>query len=203
MHREYPECCLKCSSSQEARTFAARASCRQTGKPPLLAGLIGREQGNPTFLFLKPTHSLFGYFKDLCDAYSRTLMPPKELMAKLKRDAADRTALLERCLRRLEWEKQREAEEKEAADKAEAERLAMQSIDWYILSARSVLPLLNIRDSLSARHEAITSRASLTSLLRLKHPFQTSVDWAQSNVFTSNLQDPSSMRLAANAIRRM
>ena len=53
-------------------------------------------------------------------------------MAKLKKDAVDRTGLLERCLKRLEWEKQREAEDKAAADKAEAERIAMQSIDWYI-----------------------------------------------------------------------
>ena len=156
--------------TENAQSVVSNAHCRERHPLPpprphvhklenrLLAGLIGREQGNPTFLFLKPTHSLFGYFKDLCDAYSRTLMPPKELMAKLKRDAADRTALLERCLRRLEWEKQREAEEKEAADKAEAERLAMQSIDWYDSSAGSVLTLLNIRDSLSAQHEAITSR---------------------------------------------
>jgi hypothetical protein len=95
--------------------------------------LVAREQGNPTFHFLKPTHSLFGYFKDLCDAYSRTLMPNKELLAKLKQDAAaDRTGLLERCLKRLEWEKQRDAMDKAASDKAEAERVAMQSIDWSV-----------------------------------------------------------------------
>ena len=41
-----------------------------------------------------------------------------------------RTALLERCLRRLEYEKAREAEAQAAADQAEAERLAMQAIDW-------------------------------------------------------------------------
>lgn len=96
----------------------------------LFVGLVGREQGNPTFHFLKPTHSLFGYFKELCDAYSRTLMPKKDLLAKLRQDAADRTSVLERCLKRLEWEKQREAEDRAAADKAEAERIAMQSIDW-------------------------------------------------------------------------
>ena len=96
----------------------------------LFAGLVAREQGNPAFHFLKPTHSLFGYFKDLCDAYSRTLMPKKELLAKLKQDALDRTSVLERCLKRLEWEKQKEAADKAAADKAEAERIAMQSIDW-------------------------------------------------------------------------
>ena len=57
-------------------------------------------------------------------------MPKKDLIAKLKKDASDRTSVLERCLKRLEWEKQKEAEDKAAADKAEAERFAMQSIDW-------------------------------------------------------------------------
>ena len=42
-----------------------------------------------------------------------------------------RTHILERCLRRLEWEKAKEAEAQAAADKAEAERLAMQAIDWW------------------------------------------------------------------------
>ena len=42
-----------------------------------------------------------------------------------------RQQVLERCLRRLEWDKVKNAEEKAAADQAEAERVAMQSIDWY------------------------------------------------------------------------
>ena len=42
-----------------------------------------------------------------------------------------RTALLERCLRRLEYEKAKSAEAKAAANQLEAERSAMQSIDWW------------------------------------------------------------------------
>lgn len=42
-----------------------------------------------------------------------------------------RTAILERCLRRLEFDKARDAEAKAQADQLEAERMAMQSIDWY------------------------------------------------------------------------
>ena len=41
-----------------------------------------------------------------------------------------RMLILERCLRRLEFEKAADAEAKRAADQAEAERMAMQSIDW-------------------------------------------------------------------------
>lgn len=50
----------------------------------------------PQFNFLKPTHSLFGFFTALCDAYSRVLMPPKELRARLDKDAADRCGQLAR-----------------------------------------------------------------------------------------------------------
>ena len=47
---------------------------------------------------------------------------------------ADRTAILERCLRRLEFDKARDAEAKAQADQLEAERMAMQSIDWWALA---------------------------------------------------------------------
>ncbi len=43
---------------------------------------------------------------------------------------ACRMVILERCLRRLEWEKVKEKENREAADQLEAERMAMQSLDW-------------------------------------------------------------------------
>lgn len=41
-----------------------------------------------------------------------------------------RSAILERCLQRLEFDKARDAEAKAQADQLEAERMAMQSIDW-------------------------------------------------------------------------
>ena len=96
-----------------------------------LTGLASREHSNPQFNFLKPTHSMFSFFTALCDAYSKVLMPPKDMMQKLTKEKSDRQAVLERYLRRLEWEQAREREEKEAADAAEKERLAMQLIDWH------------------------------------------------------------------------
>lgn len=54
-----------------------------------LTGLSSREHTNPQFNFLKPTHSLFGFFTALCDAYSRVLMPPKGTKDRLGRDAED------------------------------------------------------------------------------------------------------------------
>lgn len=40
-----------------------------------LAGLAQREQRNPMFDFLKPTHLLFSYFTALVDCYSKILTP--------------------------------------------------------------------------------------------------------------------------------
>ena len=68
--------------------------CNTLVKTLLAAGLAGKEHSNPQFMFLKPTHSMFGFFTSLCDAYSRVLMPDKGLMQKLQKDAEDRSALL-------------------------------------------------------------------------------------------------------------
>ena len=37
---------------------------------------------------------------------------------------------LERCLKRLEWDRVRDKEQKDAADEADKERNAVQAIDW-------------------------------------------------------------------------
>jgi splicing factor 3A subunit 1 len=39
-------------------------------------------------------------------------------------------AVLERALKRLEWEKVKERETQDAADEAERERQAYQAVDW-------------------------------------------------------------------------
>ncbi len=79
-----------------------------------------REATNPQFSFIKPTHSLFGFFTSLCDAYSNVTMPErggiKDVVERLQKDASDRAAILERSLKRLEWEKAKEKEAKQAAD---------------------------------------------------------------------------------------
>ncbi len=57
-----------------------------------LTELAQREARNVDFNFLKPTHSMFGFFTALTDAYSRALMPPAEVSEGLRRDAVDRWA---------------------------------------------------------------------------------------------------------------
>ena len=55
-----------------------------------LTDLATREARSVEFNFLKPTHSLFGFFTALCDAYSRVLLPPANTEAALRKDATDR-----------------------------------------------------------------------------------------------------------------
>ncbi|KAF8270335.1 Pre-mRNA splicing factor PRP21 like protein-domain-containing protein [Lactarius quietus] len=75
-----------------------------------LATLSVKEGRNYQFDFLKPTHSLFGYFNRLIDQYTKVLMPTPETLQKLKE--------------RREQEKKRE-------DDREAERIAFAEIDWH------------------------------------------------------------------------
>ncbi len=63
-------------------------------------------------------------FDHLQEKLSQALMQPM---------ISCRQGILERCLRRLEWERVQEREAAAAASQAEAERLAMQAIDWCAL----------------------------------------------------------------------
>ncbi|XVF85640.1 hypothetical protein PTKIN_Ptkin17bG0132500 [Pterospermum kingtungense] len=96
-----------------------------------LTGLTSREINNPQFNFLRPTHSMFTFFTELADAYSKVLMPPKGLTEKLRRSVADMTTVLERCLHRLEWERSQEQARQKAEDEIEQERMQMAMIDWH------------------------------------------------------------------------
>jgi len=96
-----------------------------------LTGLTSREINNPQFHFLKPTHSMFTFFTSLTDSYSKVLMPPKGLVEKLRKDTADMTTVLERCLHRLEWERSQEQARQKAEDEIEQERMQMAMIDWH------------------------------------------------------------------------
>lgn len=96
-----------------------------------LTELAAAEVRNPEFNFLKPTHSMYSFFTSLCDAYSRVLLPPAGTLDKLRKNTTDRAYILEKCLRRLEWERVAEKTAAAAADAKEAERLAIQSIDWH------------------------------------------------------------------------
>jgi splicing factor 3A subunit 1 len=89
-----------------------------------LASLSTREGRNYQFDFLRPTHSLFGYFNRLVDQYSKVLHPSKEVLEQLKERTQEgaRWRDLEVARKRARWEQVKREREKKREDDQEAER---------------------------------------------------------------------------------
>ncbi|KAM5539086.1 hypothetical protein V8D89_007309 [Ganoderma adspersum] len=100
---------------------------------PFLSALSAREGRNYQFDFLRPTHSLFGYFNRLVEQYSRVLLPSKEILAQLKERTHDgaRWKDLEVASKRARWEQVKREQDKKREDDKEAERVAFAEIDWH------------------------------------------------------------------------
>ncbi|XP_061988887.1 probable splicing factor 3A subunit 1 [Rosa rugosa] len=96
-----------------------------------LTELRSRESKNPQFYFLDHKHSLFKFFTSLADAYSKVLMPQEGMTEKLKKNTADMTIVLERCVHRLEWEHYQKQAKQKTEDEIEQDRLQMAAIDWH------------------------------------------------------------------------
>ncbi|GAA5956960.1 hypothetical protein JCM3765_006652 [Sporobolomyces pararoseus] len=125
--------------------FAARSGTQFTRE------LAGRESRNYQFDFLRPSHSLFGYFNRLVEQYTKILMPSKELRSRIERRAGGpidsteerplvgRREVLKDAYERAEWEKWESSRRKEEEDKAEAERIAFAEIDWQDFQVASTI----------------------------------------------------------------
>ncbi|KAF4039803.1 Ubiquitin family [Phytophthora infestans] len=95
-----------------------------------LSGLATREQRNPQFDFLKPTHPLFAYFTALVESYTLVLAKQDAQMKRIE-DGMERMKVLDRCVHRMEWQRtEQEREDKEAAE-GDAERRALAQVDWH------------------------------------------------------------------------
>jgi splicing factor 3A subunit 1 len=106
--------------------------------------LAQREASNYQFDFLKPSHSLFGYFNRLVEQYTRVLIPQKPDLENLRRRAgiasgplteaerraAGRREVLKEVRSRVEWEIWEKQRQKAASDEAERERQEFEAIDW-------------------------------------------------------------------------
>ncbi|KAI5477585.1 splicing factor 3A subunit 1 [Pseudohyphozyma bogoriensis] len=117
--------------------FTARSGRR------FMQDLANREARNYQFDFLRPSHSLFGYFNRLTEQYTKILIPSKDYLANLDRRAGGPSSepadeklaqakreVLKDAKVRAEWEKWESSKKKEAEDAAEAERIAFAEIDW-------------------------------------------------------------------------
>ena len=89
-----------------------------------LASLSAREGRNYQFDFLRPTHSLFGYFNRLVEQYTKIIQPNKETLEQLKSQtqANARWETLENARKHAKWEKNTREKDKKRQDDQEAER---------------------------------------------------------------------------------
>ncbi|CAL1704136.1 unnamed protein product [Somion occarium] len=98
-----------------------------------LASLSQREGRNYQFDFLRPNHSLFGYFNRLVDQYSKVLLPSKDMLDQLKQrtEPDSRWKDLEIARKRAKWQQSKREQDKKREDDQEAEKKAFAEIDWH------------------------------------------------------------------------
>lgn len=96
-----------------------------------LTNLMNREQRNYQFDFLRPQHSLFQYFTKLLEQYTKVLIPPKDLMFRLKEECSSINTILDQVKYRSEWIKYQEAQRRKEEEELEKERVAYAQIDWH------------------------------------------------------------------------
>jgi splicing factor 3A subunit 1 len=89
-----------------------------------IAALSAREGRNYQFDFLRPTHSLFGYFNRLVEQYSKVLMPTRQVLATLaeRTKPGDRWRTLEVARSHAKWAQIKAEQDKKRKDDQEAER---------------------------------------------------------------------------------
>ena len=87
---------------------------------PFLEGLAHREQRNPQFDFLKPTHLLFAYFTSLVDGYNKVLKPSPAQRAAVEA-GTDRSKVLDRCVHR--WQYERAETARRERERAEGDKM--------------------------------------------------------------------------------
>ncbi|XP_055903860.1 splicing factor 3A subunit 1 [Eupeodes corollae] len=100
-----------------------------------LTNLMNREQRNYQFDFLRPQHSLFQYFTKLLEQYTKILIPPKDLMSKLKIESTPNrmsmNLVLDQVKYRANWQRHQEIQRRREEEKIEKERVAYAQIDWH------------------------------------------------------------------------
>ncbi|XP_075148039.1 splicing factor 3a subunit 1 [Haematobia irritans] len=100
-----------------------------------LTNLMNREQRNFQFDFLRPQHSLFQYFTKLLEQYTKILIPPKDLLGKLRAESGNSRVsmniVLDQVKYRANWQRHQEAQRRREEEKVEKERVAYAQIDWH------------------------------------------------------------------------
>jgi len=98
-----------------------------------LSSLSIREGRNYQFDFLRPTHSLYGYYNRMVESYQKVMQPPPGLIEGLIKETSDpnlKWNTLEDARKRTEWERGRRKREDVEAKEREQENVAYSAIDW-------------------------------------------------------------------------
>lgn len=94
-------------------------------------GLLNREYKNSQFDFLKAIHPYHTYFQKLVESYTKVLLPPRDIVSQLKNNAADKREIIDRMMKRVQWERAQIKTQQELEAEQEKEREAMSLIDWH------------------------------------------------------------------------
>ncbi|RZF48905.1 hypothetical protein LSTR_LSTR003285 [Laodelphax striatellus] len=108
-----------------------------------LTNLMNREQRNFQFDFLRPQHSLFQYFTKLLEQYTKILIPPKDIMFRLKDECVSMYTILDQVKYRADWLKYEEAQKRMEKLAFEKERVAYAQIDWHDFVVVETVDYLN------------------------------------------------------------
>jgi hypothetical protein len=142
-----------------------------------LASLSAREGRNYQFDFLRPTHSLFGYFNRLVEQYRKILHPTKEMLEVLKErtQPGGQWKTLELARKFATWERVKREKDKKRQDDQEAERsksplpffILYSSSFTFLFPSQSLLPRLNGTIMPSSRPSSSRQQTPILSFLRL------------------------------------
>jgi len=94
-------------------------------------GLLNREHKNPQFDFLKQNHPLHPFFLSLVESFTKCLLPPKNIIEKLKNDYKDKQSVLDRIIIRYDMEQEVERAKQAAEAENDKDKLIATNIDWY------------------------------------------------------------------------
>lgn len=98
-----------------------------------LSSLSVREGRNYQFDFLRPTHSLFGYYNRMVESYIKIMQPPPGLIETLIKEGTEpefKWKVLDEARNRAVWEQSKRKREGEKQKEKDQEADAMAIIDW-------------------------------------------------------------------------
>ncbi|KIM48855.1 hypothetical protein M413DRAFT_15132 [Hebeloma cylindrosporum] len=109
-----------------------------------LASLSAREGRNYQFDFLRPTHSLFGYFNRLVEQYTKVIQPNKQMLEQLKERTQEgaKWSLLENARKHAKWERNKREREQKRQDDQEADRCAVQEVENMTLAQKRMAAMI-------------------------------------------------------------